>query len=365
MARQQQPALRNPDGLCGAGIRAGIQGGLAPRKWIGRLAGKYKPARTRTRMLDVPEESDSDDEFPVPDPGTFLGGQTDSWPTDFDEFDDELQSTKDRVEKAVEVTLVAMSAMWFMLLLWVLTSNAFATWFHVREFAQTHTVGVVWPDLRFHPQRLACVAGRTYVANEFSIYELQSKTPATQVACNVSSTIVDITAVCNEDDTACRPLVLVNSTSPDGHPEVVDCASGVAQPLLRVTTPAKHLSVDETGSKLVALHEDNKLVFYRRSADAAAWEPQWDLGAMSSRVVSLHLAGDRLAIFQSYPRRSLFNKALQVMELGTSQLINAWTLPSSVAQITAACANDEDDSALVLPAAEEHAASRPLLKFKE
>mmetsp|Transcript_116704 Transcript_116704/g.362604 ORF Transcript_116704/g.362604 Transcript_116704/m.362604 type:complete len:694 (-) Transcript_116704:5-2086(-) len=202
-------------------------------------------------------------------------------------------------------------------------------------------LAVAWPSPRFQPHAVACGRdGRCFMAGDFLAFELstaaQGGLALLPVPCNVAGAISDLAVNCHGSG-GCRLLALTQG--PSTPPEVVDCATGDTQPLLRDLGPAQRLA--SRGAELLTTH-GRRVV--QRAAQQGSWAPLWAVAdARAEGLAALDTtagSGDLVLFYRS--------GAVEVLGQAAGAPCGSGQLPPPAAGAVMAGATEAGGSALVL-----------------
>lgn len=321
--------------------------------------GKPAAAHDWGMWEDTPEQDpDSDDRAAGP-----MGAEGKHWPTDDAEFLPKVGETTDKVKRVLRLTLFMSFLVWALLFIWnfhsLLADDPSSPF--LKSFVASETTFAVkaWPTF-FRPHAIACVGDSIFLADEYRVFRIQDGKPE-EYPCSLNSTILDITASCDDKSMLCKPLVLSDGL-------VVDCSSGQAMRFLQEAVSPDFIAARAvareglagTELKLVAAH-GAKLVMYRWNQLQDGWLPEWQLGLLAEPSLrSISIEGEKLLLFNA---REPNNIAVHRRNLGTMQLDGSWALGSKAAPLVAGCARAQGNSALILPlSASPPGALKPLVE---
>lgn len=220
----------------------------------------------------------------------------------------------------------------------------------IPQVAPVVDLPVVWPDARFRPHAIACGEGRTFLSDEFNVFELKASSSGTfslqLVECGtIGGLIADVAISCETMDD-CHPLLLL-SDPPD---LVVHCPTGEHVPLMRgISGHARHIASrrgQANGTRLFTMHGGWAIEREYVGPTAALGGPSWRpiarvAQAEGGSVRSVAVTNSELWFFD---REGTFE--MQTYIPGPSSTARLMT--ANVHVILSACVEESSKSALLL-----------------
>jgi len=272
-----------------------------------------------------------------------------TWPTEKDEFEDKVKSTKKEIQDAVRWTLFLSALLFFAIFVWSIAKYWFpATKEQLSSMAKGRPMlaGAEeqlanWSSPLFRPRSLACAAdGQIFLSDGLRFFQLPAGGALVPMqSCRPNGSIVDLGTDCDGNG-KCWPVALVQQQAAQP-PVLVDYRSCVGLSLLPQAPEGYSFQRMHLRTGQLYIANGREAVQFQKEPSGQGWQPEWLLGTVGrENITSLDSAEDNMLLF--------YSDSIEARKMGTLQPMGAWSLPPDATPAVGGCAIEGGKAVLVL-----------------